>query len=113
MKLIQQFKQVLNDIQQHHWNTTLLSEHEALSTAYNSLSPLIDTIAETLIAQEGPILPFTLKVPSHTTKELPKAIFDAATSLRDHSENIYPDLVNLSDEVTAIGSKLLYFYRLS
>lgn len=113
MKLIQEFKQVLNDIQQHHWNTIILAEHETLSKAYDSLSPIIDTIAETLVANEGPVLPFTLKVPSHTIKELPQAIFDAATSLRNHAENLYPDLVNLADEVTAVGSRLKYFYRLS
>ena len=111
--IIQEFTQLSLDLRHYHWNSTMLAEHQALGEAYSSISSFTDTIAETLVAHEGILNPFSVTTKSCPVKDLPEDILSTASNLRKYSQDKYPDLVNLADEVTAVGSRLKYFYRLS
>ena len=112
-KIVQKLMQVVIDLRHHHWNTKSYAAHKALGNAYESLQELVDTVAETLVGNEGPIMPMTFKSPSTTFANLPQAIIDSGLALDEFAEETYPDLCNTSDEIVAIGNKLKYLYRLS
>ena len=114
-EIVTKFFQVALDIHHNHLNTTLYSEHIALKEAYQAFDEFKDTIAESLIAFEGPIdkLEFD-EVGLCKTLDLPDDMMEAASMLKEYAaKKNYPDLVNFSDEVYAAGVKLKYLLRLT
>ena len=108
---IRDLYQVLSNLKYHHLNTTIYADHIALGDAYSTLDTLADTISEALIGKYGAISPFTIKMGSSTSVNLPKDLDDLANSVREYKD--CPDLLNIADEITAIASKLRYLQRLS
>lgn len=112
--LIEELNQLSTDLQFNHWNTLSYAEHMALGGAYEQLSEILDSIVESLIGAKGKIKSIKIISPSAPTDKMPEAIFQCANNLRDYSTvNKLNDLINISDEITAVGTKLQYLLRLS
>jgi len=113
--LVQGIVQLVTDIQFHHWNTTLYSEHKALDFAYDELSGYKDSIAEKLIGYYGRLEGFKLaSVPSCSLKDTPTDIIEFGSRLKAiANEDKHTDLDNIGDEIIAVGSELKYLLTLS
>lgn len=113
-EIVQKFQQLQLNLKFHHWNTLVEAQHLALESAYQSIVSFTDTVAETLIGKHGKLSPFDLLPTSSELSTTPEQIEAVALMLREYAtEYKCYDLVNLSDEVMATGSKLRYLLRLS
>lgn len=86
----------------------------ALGGAYDSMSDLKDTIVESLVGYYGrfPAIKL-LPLPSCSLEETPECIMEVASTLKAlATKDKHPDLVNIADEVTAVGAKLQYLLSL-
>lgn len=108
--------QIADDLHWHHLNDRSYAEHKALDFAYGELVSYKDTVAEQLIPFEGKLgVMKLLPVPSCTkVLDLPEDIIKAAATLREFATaKKYNNLVNISDEIAAVGAKLKYLLNLT
>lgn len=113
--IVGMFFQVVDDLHYHHLNTRSYAEHKALEHAYEEMVDYKDEVAEKLIGYLGRLSKIRiLPLPNCELDDLPEDIMEAASALRElATKNKYNDLVNLSDEITGVGSKLRYLLTLN
>jgi DNA-binding ferritin-like protein len=101
-----------NQLKIHHWQTKSYAEHQALGSAYNEFSELIDEFVEVFMGKYGRIersnykdisaADFVDKYIDYLINELPKSLEETDT-----------DLFNIRDEMLAQLHKLKYLLTLS
>ena len=90
-----------------HWNTKSYALHKALDETQGSLLSIIDQVAETYVPKEG-----MMNLASGTVDDIVSKIDIFAKEMKSYKPNQYPDLVNLADELSAVGSHLEYLSKL-
>jgi len=109
-----------NQLKIHHWQTKSYAEHQALGSAYDEFSDLIDEFIEVFMGKYGRIeskngfkielanyndispTDFVDKYVNYLVNELPKSL-----------EKTDTDLLNIRDEMLAQLNKLKYLLTLS
>jgi len=109
--ILQASLSIASTLKMFHWNTLSEPLHRALGDAYDDFSDKTDTLAEALIGHEGRCSCMPVFTNSGNMDEPYNMIFDFAKNVKAYCNlRNYPDLMNLSDEITGIASKLKYKY---